>query len=303
MMESNAQEASSVARPVAGVVDRDLPCVRCGYNLRTLTAEGRCPECGAAVALTLTLGGVIEQSRPGYLRRLSWGCGLLCVARLGAAVGILATAVLQTEAFSLVAMSLAGLAYVAGLFLLAAREHPCLPPEMPWCSRLLKLASIVMLLALLVAVASAILHARWWLTILGLSTALPIWVWFLDSYNVLICSMTIFAAAYLVCPILETRLMVRLAKRLADGWLGEHAIIAGVGAVASPAFMWTVGILPLSMIGRLMFVGILISLVFLLLFWLWMAACSWIAAKGFRRAAGMAAMRWRQTDAAAGLGG
>jgi uncharacterized repeat protein (TIGR04138 family) len=28
----------------------DLPCVECGYNLRGLASDGRCPECGADVA-------------------------------------------------------------------------------------------------------------------------------------------------------------------------------------------------------------------------------------------------------------
>jgi len=31
----------------------DLPCVRCGYNLRGLKAEGNCPECGASVGKSL----------------------------------------------------------------------------------------------------------------------------------------------------------------------------------------------------------------------------------------------------------
>ena len=31
----------------------DLPCVRCGYNLRGLKPEGNCPECGAAISKSL----------------------------------------------------------------------------------------------------------------------------------------------------------------------------------------------------------------------------------------------------------
>ena len=40
-----AQEALA-----SGVVENDKSCVRCGYNLRTLPAQGRCPECGLSVA-------------------------------------------------------------------------------------------------------------------------------------------------------------------------------------------------------------------------------------------------------------
>ena len=30
-------------------VDQDLPCVSCGYNLRTLDMRAACPECGTRV--------------------------------------------------------------------------------------------------------------------------------------------------------------------------------------------------------------------------------------------------------------
>jgi hypothetical protein len=38
----------------AGYIDQDRPCGQCGYNLRGLRPEGRCPECGTDVATTLT---------------------------------------------------------------------------------------------------------------------------------------------------------------------------------------------------------------------------------------------------------
>lgn len=62
-------------------VDRDMSCVRCGYNLRMLQQTGRCPECGTPVALTLELGFELGKSRPAYVRRLSRACWLLFVAR------------------------------------------------------------------------------------------------------------------------------------------------------------------------------------------------------------------------------
>jgi hypothetical protein len=32
--------------PPDAPIDKDLPCIRCGYNLRTLASNGNCPECG-----------------------------------------------------------------------------------------------------------------------------------------------------------------------------------------------------------------------------------------------------------------
>src|SRR5258708_8127557 len=30
-------------------VEADLPCIRCGYNLRAIQSDGKCPECGELV--------------------------------------------------------------------------------------------------------------------------------------------------------------------------------------------------------------------------------------------------------------
>lgn len=37
----------------AATIPEDLPCVGCGYNLRTLAIDGLCPECGLAVGVTV----------------------------------------------------------------------------------------------------------------------------------------------------------------------------------------------------------------------------------------------------------
>lgn len=53
-MMSMAQESSDVEGVIAdderaGVVETDLACAGCGYNLRTIAWAGICPECGLAV--------------------------------------------------------------------------------------------------------------------------------------------------------------------------------------------------------------------------------------------------------------
>jgi hypothetical protein len=61
------------------VIERDIACVRCEYNLRTLATSGLCPECGLEVARTLA---AMEVADARWLRRMSWGlrCFFLAAA-------------------------------------------------------------------------------------------------------------------------------------------------------------------------------------------------------------------------------
>ncbi len=51
--EELREELEQIARPLT-VLQRDCPCTACGYNLRGLRTEGRCPECGQAVRVSLS---------------------------------------------------------------------------------------------------------------------------------------------------------------------------------------------------------------------------------------------------------
>lgn len=59
------------------VIQQDLPCIHCGYNLRTLAHDARCPECGAAVVDSLN--GQLSQS---LIRRVRIGTALLAASLL-----------------------------------------------------------------------------------------------------------------------------------------------------------------------------------------------------------------------------
>lgn len=52
---SDAPPARTLNAPLAvgAELGGDLPCVRCGYNLKGLTVKGMCPECGTSVRTTL----------------------------------------------------------------------------------------------------------------------------------------------------------------------------------------------------------------------------------------------------------
>ena len=60
-------------------IDFDLPCRRCGYNLRGLTIPGQCPECQAQLALA-TSGNELRFCDPTWVMRLARGMNWLCVA-------------------------------------------------------------------------------------------------------------------------------------------------------------------------------------------------------------------------------
>ena len=65
--------------PAAEVIDADLCCVACNYNLRMQPADGRCPECGAAIRHTLAFPH-LSRSAPRWLVSLVDSVTVLLVA-------------------------------------------------------------------------------------------------------------------------------------------------------------------------------------------------------------------------------
>jgi hypothetical protein len=73
---ANASRGLDGALDAAGVVVSDIPCRKCGYNLRGLHIDGRCRECGRAVGLSVQ-GDLLRFSDPGWLRKLQRGARLI----------------------------------------------------------------------------------------------------------------------------------------------------------------------------------------------------------------------------------
>lgn len=138
-------------------IARDVACIHCGYNLRGLSPEGRCPECGRGVLQSLR-GDLLQFQHPAYVRRLAAGVGLVLwgLLALGAcALGVVAalawspagTLGLQALLYGLVI--LAGALAVTGAWLVTAREptRPASTREraLRWAVRVLTTAGLLAL--------------------------------------------------------------------------------------------------------------------------------------------------------------
>jgi len=60
----------------ASIIDHDLPCVGCGYNLRMQPRDGRCPECATPVAKSLN-AFTLDGADPAWCRGTARGLSLL----------------------------------------------------------------------------------------------------------------------------------------------------------------------------------------------------------------------------------
>lgn len=72
--------------PQPTFVARDTPCRKCGYNLRGLPIDRRCPECGTPVGLSVQ-GDLLRYCHPHFVAALARGVSLILSGTLIAIVG------------------------------------------------------------------------------------------------------------------------------------------------------------------------------------------------------------------------
>lgn len=88
----DSQPDESGPKPVHRVTD-DVRCARCGYELRGLTVDQRCPECAAPVANSLQ-AEMLDFAAPEFLDRLMRGALLARISAIVALCTVAVTAVL-----------------------------------------------------------------------------------------------------------------------------------------------------------------------------------------------------------------
>lgn len=87
----------------AAVIDDDRPCIHCGYNLRSLSTDGLCPECGSPVAHSFR-GWHLRHADPAWLDRIHLGAALRLWSITAGLVAMICIAILTMLGMSGLAM-------------------------------------------------------------------------------------------------------------------------------------------------------------------------------------------------------
>ncbi len=103
-----------------GEIVVDHECKKCGYNLRGLREDGRCPECGTPIGLSTT-GDLLRFADPEWVEKVARGLKIILwmilVGLIAGILGVLAGATISEEAGT-VLMFVVGLISFYGVWLM-----------------------------------------------------------------------------------------------------------------------------------------------------------------------------------------
>jgi hypothetical protein len=159
MSQAGADPSNSPAR--TSIAD-DIPCCKCGYNLRGLETGSRCPECSTAVSTSLR-GDSLFYGDPVWVNRLARGATLI---NAGLVVGILGIVLAVVMAFTIGRMTvppdtivaiISDLLLAAGSWLFTTRDPGRVGED--WYGTARKITRIMPVIGIGVALATQVMIA------------------------------------------------------------------------------------------------------------------------------------------------
>lgn len=209
------------------VINRDVPCGYCGYNLRGLRRAGRCPECGHEIPMSSFRDDRLELCNDSWGKTICLGVWILLLGLISNAC-ILIKAALGDQQYLMLAIPAVSVTAI-GIWLITSREAAEIEPMHPiWPIRVIARRSLLASAVLVLSVAG--------LTVLA--TQDPIWwimVWVLSAFMLLCLSATAFTTGFYLQDIARRVPNDSLSQHFLNlTWgIGGSLLLAGISIVLS----------------------------------------------------------------------
>jgi hypothetical protein len=247
--------------PPINSIDKDVQsdeCYRCGYNLTGIADEQPCPECGLLAQRSRRPSDELHDTRPRWLKSISRGTNLVCLAILLACawpfvIGPLEHAISEAlrprnragwaaasrtywewllSVLPILGFEVAALVFVAGVVLLTRPER--YPPADRADRRarvLLRILAIVPIVAMLLIQIDTVLLYRW--VRAGMN--------YDDRFHLATMAFLLATLGAVPLPLVLALRFRSLARRVRSVHLAEHCAIVGIGTSASILYLMGAG--------------------------------------------------------------
>jgi hypothetical protein len=265
----SGRQIASAEEP--STIGTDVPCASCGYNLRGLKADSKCPECAALIANSLR-GDLLEFCDPVWVGRLALGARLICLAGWGCLALVVSLLFTLSPVLLLLVYSVTWCLFVVGNWLLTGSDPGKIVLRvglwLGWPARTVVAAAIVE--------DALLLASRFWLGDV-------------PGYLVLLRAGTAVAWVPIFCSYLQ-----HLGPRLGQG--SRQRVVRESAQCRKTSYIWIVIIVvavvafrvdrsdTLGLIPAVGLVSFLVSIVLAIALFTKMAEMMAFASKGFRRA-------------------